>query len=172
MHFPVPHFIPLVALLLSGCVFAGGDFPSLKPRQAETPRIITAPGEGLLIALSAEERAALSADIERESESLETVRRDMEAAQRELDSAIAGARNAKPGSEAWSAAQMALSRFDLARSPLGDIDARLISLLRMVDSLPADNPDRQAVESLAAAVARAGANGETAMQAASRSLGG
>jgi len=162
--------LPLLVFLLAGCGLAGGNFPSLKPRPGETPRVIMAPGEGVEPGLSREERAGLLADIERETNALETVRRDMEAAERELASVLAAATGLRAGAEAWSAAQMALSRYDLARSPLVDIDARMTPLLRIVDSLPADNPDRQAVESLAAAVARAGADGEQRMQAASRAL--
>lgn len=171
MHFSPLRTLPLLGLLLAGCGLAGGEFPSLKPRPAETPRDIRAPGEGVEAGLSAEERTSLLADVDREAEALEAVRRDMEAAERELNSVIAAARGSAVGSEAWSAAQMALSRYDLARSPLVDIDARMTPLLRIVDSLPADNPDRQAVESLAAAVARAGADGQQRLQAASRSLG-
>ena len=162
----------LPCLFLVGCGLSGGEFPSLKPRAGETPRDIRAPGEGIEKGLSAEERSSLLADIERETAALEAVRRDMEVAERELASALAAAPGARPGSEAWSAAQMALSRYDLARSPLVDIDARMTPLLRLVDSLPADNPDRQAAESLAASAARAGVDGERRMQAASSALNG
>jgi hypothetical protein len=168
--------LPTLLLLSAGgfigaCGFTGGDYPSLKPRPAETPRSITAPGAGLAPELSAEERSALAADVARESDALEAATSAMATAARELDPALAAARGAAPGSEAWSAAQMALSRYDLARSPLGDIDARLSPLLRKIDSLPADHPDRQAVESLAAAVDRAGADAERAVQAAGATLG-
>jgi len=123
-------------------------------------------------ALAPAERAALHADIDRETQALETVRKEMAAAQSELDAALArtGARTA--GSAAWSAAQMALSRYDLARSQLVGIAARLTSALRTVDSLPVENPDRQAAESLAAAVERTATSAESAMRAASDKLGG
>jgi hypothetical protein len=162
---------PLLLLPLAACGFTGGQYPSLEPRPAETPRVIEAPDADTRPALSAEEQAVLSADIDRESAALDAATTDMAKAQRELDAALAAARGAAPGSPAWSAAQMALSRFDLARSPLGDIDARLTPLLRQVDSLEAGDPSRQAVESLAAAVTRAGAEAEQRVQAANRVLG-
>ncbi len=160
------------SLLLAGCGFAGGGYPSLKPRAGEAPRIITAPGEGLEAGLSPEERSELSADLAREGAALDAVERDIAAARTELEGALGAAGAAKPGSEAWSAAQMSLSRYDLARSPLDEIDARLSPLLRQVDSLSVDHPDRQAVESLVAAVARTGAEAERQVQAANRRLGG
>lgn len=172
MVFSPPRFLPLLGLLLGGCGLAGGEFPSLNPRPAEIPRDIRAPGYGIEVSLSAEERAGVLADIEREAGSLEAVRRDMEAAERELALAISSAQGAATGSAPWSAAQMALSRYEQARSPLIAIDARMVALLRIVDSLPADNPDRQAVEGLVAAIARTGTDGEQRMQNASRAIGG
>jgi hypothetical protein len=65
---------------------------------------------------------------------------------------------------------MALSRYDLARSPLGDVRARLIPLQRSVDSLPATDPDRQAVETLAARATTAADAAQRQVDAANRAL--
>jgi hypothetical protein len=160
----------LALLLLGACAGSGGSFPSLKPRPGETPRVIEAPGGSAPPALSAEEQAGLQADMKRLTAALDAATRDMAETGRALDAALAAARTAAVGSEAWSNAQMALSRYDLARSPLGEIEAGITPLLRQVDSLPADSPDRQAVESLGAAAARANAEGQRRAEAANRAL--
>lgn len=165
----LPLLLPF-GLLLAACAGPKGSFPSLKPRPGETPRVIEAPGANIVPALSAEEAASLAADLRRLGDALDSAARDMAEAGRALDSALAAGRGAPIGSEGWSNAQMALSRYDLARSPLDQIEAQLTPLLRQVDSLPADNADRQAVESLAAAAARANAEGQRRADAAGRAL--
>jgi hypothetical protein len=157
-------------LLLGACAGPGGSFPSLKPRPGETPRVIEAPGGSAPPALLAEEQAGLQADMKRMTAALDSVARDMAEASRALEAALAAARGAPVGAEAWSNAQMALSRYDLARSPLGDIEAQVTPLLRKVDSLPADDADRQAVESLGAAAARANLEGQRRADAAGAAL--
>jgi hypothetical protein len=167
-----PRFALLVplGLLLAACAGPPGSFPSLKPRPGETPRVIEAPGANIVPALSPEESAGLAADLKRLGDALDSAQRDMAETGRALDAALAAGRGAPIGSEGWSNAQMALSRFDLARSPLDQVEAQLTPLLRQVDSLPADNPDRQAVESLASAAARANAEGQRRADAAARAL--
>lgn len=167
-----PPALLLLALLplVAACAGPTGNFPSLKPRPGETPRIIEAPGGNAPPALSAEEAAGLAADMKRLAAALDTAERDMAETGRALDVALAAARGAGPGSEAWSNAQMALSRYDLARSPLGEIEVDITPLLRQVDSLPADNADRQAVESLGATAARANAEAQRRADAAGRAL--
>jgi hypothetical protein len=132
--------------------------------------VFAAPGETPLPALSAEEAASLEADMKRLTAALDAATRDTAAAAAALDGALAAAHGAAIGSEAWSNAQMALSRHDLARSPFGEIEVQLTPLLRLTDSLPADDAQRQAVESLAAAAARAAADSQRRADAAGRAL--
>lgn len=162
----------LLPALLAACAAPGGSFPSLAPRPAEQPRVIEAPGGAGPERLSAEERAALEADVNRETAALAAIEAGVAAAGAALDRALAGARRAPPGSAAWADAQMILSRFEVARAPLADVEARLTPLLRMVDSLEADDPDRQSVESLAAAAGRSADAAEARALAARRALGG
>lgn len=168
-----PIFAPIFALsllLLSACA-SQGSFPSLQPRAGEIPRVIEAPGAGADPRLSAEQRDGLKADLGREGKALAATEADIARAGGELDRAMARAKGAAKGSEPWSDAQMALSRLDMARTPLGEIEARLTPLLRTIDSLDSEDPDRQAVESLAASTASASAAAERRVQAASRTLG-
>jgi hypothetical protein len=164
--------ILLFALLpLTACAGTGTGFPSLAPRPGELPREIAAPGEGTVPALAAEQQASLRADVSRERALLDATEADLRQTEAALDRALAAARGSSTGTESWSAAQMALSRHDLARSPLVDIRARLAPLQRSVDSLPATDPDRQAVETLAARAASAAATAQRQVDAANRALG-
>lgn len=163
---------PLAALfLLSACSGLSGPFPSLAPRPGENPRIIAAPGAGQEASLADEERARITADIDAESKELEKIERAIAEAGAALDQALAAARGAAPGSSPWADAHLALSRFDVARGPLDELEARLSPMLRMVDSLPASSPDRQAVESLGAAIASVSARARAKADAARRQLG-
>lgn len=157
-------------LLLAACE-SRGSFPSLQPRPGEIPRVIEAPGAGDDLRLSAEQREGLKADLSREGKALAAIEGDIARAGAELDKAMARAKGAAKGSEGWSDAQMALSRLDVARTPLGELEARLTPLLRTIDSLDSEDPDRLAVESLAASTASAAAAAERRVQAASRALG-
>ncbi|WP_199554432.1 hypothetical protein [Sandaracinobacteroides hominis] len=164
--------VTLLGLLLAtACKGPSGSFPSLAPRPGEIPRVIDAPDAEQQPGLSDSERAGLSADVARESKALADVEKAMASEGAQLTRALQAARGSKSGSEAWSNAQMALSRYDLARSPLGDIEVRLTPLLRMVDSLPGSDADRQAVESLAAATASAIRRSQQQVNAANRQLG-
>ena len=158
-------------LLLLGACASRGSFPSLQPRAGEVPRVIEAPGAGVEVRLPAEQREGLKADLEREEKALAATEAALGSTGADLDRALARAKGAAKGSEGWSDAQMALSRFDLARAPLGEIEARLTPLLRIVDSLDSEDPDRQAVESLAASTASAAAAAERRVQAATKVLG-
>jgi hypothetical protein len=163
-----PILLP-VLLLFAGCAGSGGTYPSLLPRAAEIPRDIAAPGEGVSPSLADEQQQSLRADVARERAALEQAERAISEQAAALNRAIASARGSQPGSESWGSAQMALSRFDLARSPVGDIRARLAPLERTVDSLPAENPDRRSVLDLAARAAaiaaRAAEQSDSAAQA-------
>ncbi len=168
--------LPLLPLLLAslplgGCAGSGAGYPSLAPRPGEMAREIVAPGDGADASLAPEQQQGLRADVARERAALDLAETDIKETGAALDRALAGARGSRPGAESWSTAQMALSRFDLARAPLGDIRARLIPLERMVDSLPADNPDRRMVLDLAARAASAATSSAGKADAASRALG-
>lgn len=163
--------LPALLLLLLAACASRGSFPSLQPRPGEIPRVIEAPGAGADARLSPEQRESLKADLEREARALAVTEADVAAAGAALDRALTKAKGASRGSEAWSDAQMALSRFDVARAPFEEIEARLTPLLRTIDSLDSEDPDRQAVESLASSAASASAAAERRVQAAGRTLG-
>ncbi len=158
-------------LMLAACGHSATGFPSLAVRPGETPRVIAEPGAGIVPALSVEERTALASDIAREQRALDSILADMAAEKRALDAALSRLGRVEAGSVPWSAAQMALSRYDLARSQLADADARTTPLLRLVDSLPPDDADRRRVESLVSGIAAARAAGEAVMDAGSRRIG-
>lgn len=164
-----PILLP-VLLLFAGCAGSGGTYPSLLPRAAEIPRDIAAPGEGVSPSLADEQQQSLRADVARERAALEQAERAIGEEGAALDRAIASARGSQPGSDSWGSAQMALSRFDLARSPVGDIRARLAPLERTVDSLPAENPDRRSVQDLAARAASVGTRAADKSDSAARAL--
>ncbi|MGL6043898.1 MAG: hypothetical protein ACRC1J_08235 [Sandaracinobacteroides sp.] len=160
----------VLSLTLLACGGTRGSFPSLQPRPGEMDRVIAAPGAGITPALSAEQQDSLRADLAREARLLAEVEADLARTGAELDRAIAAARGSGPGSEGWSNAQMALSRFDLVRSPLGEITARLSPLQRTVDSLPGSDPDRRALEALLARTAAAAETAQRRVDAANRAL--
>lgn len=164
-----PVLLP-VLLLAAGCAGSGGGYPSLLPRAAEIPRDIAAPGQGVSPALADEQAQSLRADVARERAALEQAERAISEEAKALDRAIASARGSLPGSDSWGSAQMALSRLDIARGPVGDIRARLAPLERTVDSLPADNPDRRAVLDLAARAAAIATRAAAQSDSASRAL--
>lgn len=171
--FPAPFAaLPALALLmLAGCGASGGSYPSLLPRAAEIPRDIAAPGEGVQPSLGAEQQQSLRADLIRERSELDLAQQAIRDAGAMLDRALSAARGSQPGSDNWGSAQMALSRFDVARSSVGDIRARLAPLERTVDSLPADDPDRRDVLDLAARAADVAARAASQSEAAARALG-
>lgn len=160
--------LPLLALFAAACGFRGGNYPSLAPRPAETPRVIEAATPPVL---SAEERAGLQADLARERKAIAETAADIAREGRALSQALAAGGVSQSGSAAWSNAQMALSRFDLARSPLDSADARLVPLQRLVGDLPENDADRQAVDALAAEIARESAAAEKLAGNAARKLG-
>jgi hypothetical protein len=164
---------PSLALLLAlaACAAPKGSFPSLAPRAAEMERVIEAPGAGVEATLSPEQRASLQADLARESRLLAETEAALRTSAVALDRALAAARGQAIGTEAWSAAQMALSRHDQARSPLDGISARLAPLSRTLDSLPATDPDRAALDSLARRAAEASEGAQRQVDAANRQLG-
>jgi hypothetical protein len=132
--------------LVAGCATSGDQaFPDLLPRPHEAARQIdereTAPA-----ALSDAERSALRGELGRSEAAFQALRSSAEAAGRSLDRAIARARGAPAGSDAWADAQLLLSRLDQARAGYGEIEAGLAPLLRLVDPAPADDPDRLRLE--------------------------
>jgi hypothetical protein len=161
---------PVALLLVSGCGLTGGDFPSLVVRQAETPRSIASPGAAAVPTLSEAEQSGLQADLLREEKALAKTSQQVSDAQDALAPLLAAARGAPIGSESWTQAQLALSRFDQARAPLGEIDGRLAPLKLVVDSLPEDNSDRQKVEALAARARAAMEQAARRAEAANRAL--
>ncbi len=158
-------------LLVAGCASPGNQgFPDLLPRPHEVPRVLdetaTAPA-----GLAEAERAALGEEIVRAEAALDAARREAAAASEALAPALARARGAPAGSDAWADAQLALSRLDQARAGYGEIAAMLAPLVRLVDPAPADDPDRLRLERLLASV-RAEAEALAALQErAARQLG-
>ncbi|MCG2839411.1 hypothetical protein L6Q21_00270 [Sandaracinobacter sp. RS1-74] len=132
--------------------------------------MIEEPGAGTDMRLPPEQQQSLKADLAREGKALADAQAEVARNKAALDKALANAKGKPRGSEPWSDAQMALSRFDLARAPFGEIEARMTPLLRMVDSLDSEDPDRQTVENLATAATRASADAERRVQTAGAAL--
>ena len=166
-----PAVILLLAAGLAACAGPKGSFPSLAPRAGEAERVIEAPGAEVTPALLPEQQASLRADLKRESAELAATESELKTLGAALDRELASARGKGIGTEPWSNAQMALSRYDQARSPLDGIGVRLVPLSRMVDSLPDTDADRQAVEALTARTASVSAQAQARVTAANRALG-
>ena len=172
MRRPIPVLALSAAIALSACAGSRGPYPSLAPRPGEAERLIEVPGADTTPALLPEQQASLRADLAREGEALAAVESDLKRLGGELDRALAAARGQGIGTEGWSNAQMALSRYDQARAPLDAIGARLVPLARMVDSLPAADADRQAVDALMKRTAAASEKAQAQVTAANRALAG
>ncbi|TPE64450.1 hypothetical protein FJQ54_01340 [Sandaracinobacter neustonicus] len=168
--FPAATALALAAAL-SACAGPKGSFPSLAPRPAEAERLIEAPGAEITPALLPEQQASLRADLQRESAALAAAESELAALGGALDRELAAARGKGVGTEGWSNAQMALSRYDQARAPLDGIGVRLVPLARMVDSLPETDADRQAVLALTARTEALSARSRDRVAAANRALG-
>jgi hypothetical protein len=150
-------FSIIAAALALGACSAGGPYPSLAPRAAETidPRVE--------VARPMNDRP-VSAKLSSQLESLVAQARSGEAA---FGPAIAaaerlGAAAAAPQSESWIAAQEALSAAIAARKPtataLADIDALGATALQSQGGIAPN--DLKAIQSAAAEVARS-ARGQT-----------
>jgi hypothetical protein len=116
-----PRLLLAMAFPLAGCAATRGDYPSLSPRSVES-----APAEKT----SAEPAApdpAIVAEIAPIIATAEKGHADFRAQLERTRATIDAARGAAAGSEAWVAAQTALSTLDSARGPvlaaLADLDA-------------------------------------------------
>lgn len=162
--------IPLV-LLLTACGASGGKYPSLNPRPGETPRIIAPFQPDAAAGFSDEERASLADELGREERLLASSRKDIATARTAMDRAVQRARGAAVGDNPWVEAQLALSRFDAARAPLADMDARIAPLSLQVDALPAGDPERTRVEALQGEVTALREASDRAASSAQKTLG-
>jgi hypothetical protein len=158
-----------VATALAACGFTTGTFPSLLPRPEETPREIAVLDAGTAT-LSDEEAARLKADLRQEQATFELVRSALATADRTLTTALGRARGSAWGSQSWSDAQVALSRFQEERFPLSALRLRLDAVRLMVDPLAETDPSRIAVENLAAEVVALDDRSIATAEAAARSL--
>lgn len=138
------HLLPIV-LPLAGCAATGGDYPSLAPRPVEQGAAAPAAAEPPAAppanpALPAETAAILAAADKGHAAFLAQLG--------SARAAIEAARGKEAGSEAWVAAQVALSTLDAARSPvlaaLADLDALRIGMLQEGRSSDADALDEAA----------------------------
>ncbi|SFS00104.1 hypothetical protein [Sphingomonas jatrophae] len=130
-------FLPL--LLVAGCTASHKGYPSLAPRPIEQQALFEEP-----------ERAtpAATRDPALDAKVAEVVAR-LDAAERDFAEALAALRRTGSapavGSEAWIAAQLALTRLDAARGPasqaLADLDA-----LRLAAAQAATPPDTAALD--------------------------
>ena len=120
--------VPLAVLLVAGCASgASADYPSLGKRAIEerfaVVETVPLPPPGPL-------PTDLAARLERWRADAATADAAFAALRAETAAAVAAARGAAPGSEAWVVAQQALSRLAVARGPvvaaLGDADALYI----------------------------------------------
>lgn len=134
-------------LLLAACA-DNRSYPTLAPRPGEAPRVIEAPGAGLEPALPPEEAARVRRGTEDARRDYATAGRDIASADTALDRALAAAKGNPPGSAPWSAAQTALSRFDIARSGLDRIAAELALLAQPTADLPDSDPVKGALLAL------------------------
>lgn len=152
-----------LAVPLAGCAATGGDYPSLAPRSVER-----SPAEE-----PATETVAPAADRALQAEAAgivaaaEKAHADFLVQLEKTRAAVDAARRAAPGSEAWVAAQAALSTLESARNPvvaaLADLDALGIRM--------AERGGESDVGSLAEAVRNVEAKDEEERDALTR-LGG
>jgi hypothetical protein len=138
------------ALAVAGCA-RDQAFPDLLPRPHEAPRQVEETASASA-GLSDAERAALRDELARARATRDSVRRAAAAAGQALDPALARARGAPAGSDAWADAQLLLSRLDQARAGYGEIEAALAPLVRLVDPAPPDDPDRLQLEAFLATI--------------------
>ncbi len=135
-------------LALAGCSANLPDAPSLRPRPIEHRPILPpdAPSEPQTAATPAlaQKLAGIVADAKAGHAAFETERSDNAGA-------LARAKGAAEGSEAWIAGQQVMSALDAARTPVRDA-AGAIDELR-VDPAYIGTGDREAIEATAATVA-------------------
>jgi hypothetical protein len=135
-------------LVLAGCSANLSEAPSLRPRPIEHRPILPpdAASEAQTPATPAlaQQLAKIVADAKAGHAAFEKERRDNAGA-------LARAKGAGEGSEAWIAGQQAMSGLDAARAPVRDA-AGTIDGLR-VDPAYIGTGDREAIEAAAAAVA-------------------
>jgi Cu/Ag efflux pump CusA len=166
----LPPFV-LAISLLAACKGPPGGFPSLLPRPAETPRDMTiaaTPVPGL----SAEETATLTAELDREAQALDAAEAAVATAGHDLAAALAKARGAAPGTDAWVRAQISLSRYDQARAALGAVIGRLAALAPALDGLAADQPVRARFDALTRRADNSALAADGVAREAGRALGG
>lgn len=106
-------------LSLSACAGAEGPWPSLALRPGEQPRVIAAVNDVLQPqSPSLGVPVAVEARLTRQAQAAEG---ELLTARSALDQALGGAAKAPLGSEAWVAAQTALSRFEIAAASILEV---------------------------------------------------
>ncbi|MFQ3594670.1 MAG: hypothetical protein SNJ63_00980 [Sphingomonadaceae bacterium] len=158
-------------LVAGGCRSSGGDYPSLLPRPDEAPRALDA-GPAAPVTLSPAERQALVDELAQAERARASAADEVARARAALAGPLAAARRAAPGSDAWAAAQLALSRLDQARAELAAILAGMQTMAILVDPLEADDPDRLAHDALRARLEADVAQAAALAEAAGRALAG
>ena len=165
MHRSALLSVSAAAMLLSACSGAV-DHPSLAPRPIERPAAATPPEGESRVPVDAPEVARAVALVE-EARSADRAFRDALASAKR---AIRAGGGAPAGSEAWVAAQQALSRLDVLRGPitraLADVDRLATDAVRagrapdprveqaMRDVMAFDNAARDEIAGLAGGLSR------------------
>jgi hypothetical protein len=142
----------LACIFLTACLGGPDDsFPSLLPRPAEASRDLSIEAR-TPTGISREERADLRQDIDRAGRQVAEAEAAAEASGTDLDTALAGARGSAAGDPLWIEAQVALSRFESARSALADRRTAVSALLVRTGMLPPGDEDRLRAEAVAGAL--------------------
>ncbi|MGI4877490.1 MAG: hypothetical protein ACRYG4_08390 [Janthinobacterium lividum] len=131
--------VPLLVFALAACAGSGGTWPSLARRTGEGAPMVARPAPGSNAGSSvaappvaAAPVAVLPVSIADVPARLSTIERDLTDLASRLQqqsattgTAIAAARGAKTDSDAWSAAQLQLTRLEQSGNQVGDIRDRL-----------------------------------------------
>lgn len=120
---------PFAALILAACSSgASGDYPSLAKRPIEERFAVV---ENVPLPPPGPLPADLAGRLDRWRADADAAAVAFTAMRGEAEAAVAAARGAAAGNEAWVAAQQALSRLSVSRGPLvvalGDIDALYVA---------------------------------------------
>lgn len=163
-----PRFLLPLVLALAGCA-SDGDYPSLQIRPGETPRVIAPAAQPA--PLSASARASISADIASSKAAVNAAGARLAKLAADLQRALAVPGVATAGGPAWSAAQVALSEYQDARSALADVGAGIAALQLRLDGVDSADPDARQVAALQQQLTEIEAQSATVIASASARLG-
>ncbi|WP_336973290.1 hypothetical protein [Sphingobium aromaticiconvertens] len=143
----VRRFIPTIALLLSGCTGAHESYPSLARRPIETAPIAEVAPPPPAVAVD----PRLNADIARLKAQADKGSAAFDTAYARADKLTSAASNAAVSSDAWVAAQQAISNLESARNDSVSALASLDTLYVQRTNAVADGKAQGGVDSVDAA---------------------